>query len=267
MGRRMRRTAALLLAVAACSLLAACGKSDRTSTTVSIAEAPAPAQGTGGRQAAPGAARPWTKAQAEAFAHAVNLTAADLPGFAVAPASVPGETPAERRLQAETARCLGGTGGTGGTGGRALAEVSSPHFQRIAGLSSASVSSEVNVASTPALAGAELAKIRSPRTRVCLTRYMQGVLGSRTGGSVQSAVRVVEGNPPAPGTAGGFGWRITVALAVHGAGIPVYLDILGFIDGPAEVSLFSTGLPQPLPAAAEEHLYALLLKRAIAQKP
>ncbi len=261
----MRRTAALLLALAACSLVAACGKSDRTSTTVSIAEAPAAGQGSGGTQAAPRAAHPWSKAQAEAFAHAVNLTAADLPGFSVAPASTPGETPAERRLQAETARCLGGIGGSGG--GQALAEVSSPHFQRIAGLSSASVSSEVSVSSTPAQASAELAKIRSPRTRVCLTRYMQGVLGSRGGGSVQSAVKVVEGNPPAPGTAGGFGWRITVALAVHGAGIPVYLDILGFVDGPAEVSLFSTGLPQPLPAAAEEHLYGLLLKRAVAQQP
>ncbi len=262
MGRRMRRTAALLLTLAGALLPAACGKSNSTTTTV-LAPAPAPSHGAGSAGgSAPAGARPWSKGEAEAFARAVNLTAADVPGFTPAPASTPGETPAERRLQAETAHCLGGTGG-----GRAIVEAGSPHFQRTAGALSGSVSSEVNVSRTAALAGAELAKIRSPRTRACLERYMQALLGARAGGGgVTSTVRVVSGNPPAPGTTGGFGWRITVALAVRGTQIPVYLDILGFVYGPAQVSLFSTGLPEPFPASAEEHLYSLLLTRARAHK-
>ncbi len=272
MGRRTRRTAALLL-LAAGLLPAACGKSDRTSTVAASPAAPSPGAHPEGAGTPQSGARSWTRAQAQAFARAVNLTAADVPGFMVVPPSRLGATPAERRLQAETARCLGGsgTGGVTGTGSGAgssagLAEVSSPHFQREAGARSASVSSEVNVSRTSALASRELAEIRSARTRACLTRYMQQVLGSRAGGGVSSAVSVVGGNPPAAGTTGGFGWRITVALAVRGAQIPVYLDILGFVYGPAEVSMFSSGLPEPFPAAAEEHLYSLLLKRATAQK-
>src|SRR5271166_2254125 len=267
MERRTRRTAALLLLLAAGLLPAACGKSDRTSTVAaSPAAPPGGAQSEGAGTPQPGA-RPWTRAQAQAFARAVNLTAADVPGFTVVPPSRLGATPAERRLQAETARCLGGSGTVTGAGSSAgLAEVSSPHFQREAGARSASVSSEVNVSRTSALASRELAEIRSARTRACLTRYMEQVLGRRAGGGVSSAVSVVGGNPPAAGTTGGFGWRITVALAVRGARIPVYLDILGFVYGPAEVSMFSSGLPEPFPAAAEEHLYSLLLKRATAQK-
>jgi hypothetical protein len=40
------------------------------------------------------------------------------------------------------------------------------------------------------------------------------------------------------------------------------MDILGFVYGPTEVSLLSFGVPEPFPAATEQHLFSLLLQRA-----
>src|ERR1019366_6931793 len=73
------------------------------------------------------------------------------------------------------------------------------------------------------------------------------------------------GNPPAQGVTGSFGLRISTAIVVRSVRIPFYLDILGFVYGPTEVILQSSGIPVPFPAAAEQHLYTLLLSRAKAQ--
>jgi hypothetical protein len=45
--------------------------------------------------------------------------------------------------------------------------------------------------------------------------------------------------------------------------VPFYADILGFLDGPAEVTLVSTGFPVPFPAQEEERLFTVLLSRAL----
>jgi hypothetical protein len=45
----------------------------------------------------------------------------------------------------------------------------------------------------------------------------------------------------APGTTGSFAWRIELRFTLHGIQVPLYLDILGFVYGQAQVSLFSTG--------------------------
>jgi len=48
--------------------------------------------------------------------------------------------------------------------------------------------------------------------------------------------------------------------------IPFYLDILGFVYGPAEISLLSSGLPVPFPAALQQRLFLSLLARAKAHR-
>jgi hypothetical protein len=56
--------------------------------------------------------------------------------------------------------------------------------------------------------------------------------------------------------------RFTETLTLRGLRIPVYEDILGFVRGRAEVSLFTFGVPRQFPAALEERLFSLLLERA-----
>jgi hypothetical protein len=55
-------------------------------------------------------------------------------------------------------------------------------------------------------------------------------------------------------------------LEVRGIKLPIYLDFLGFVEGPSEVTLLSSGLLRPFPAAVQQHLFALLLARAKAHR-
>lgn len=204
-------------------------------------------------------AKPITKLHAAAIAHAVNLRPADVPGFSVSDKETHGhETAAEKRLEHEMLRCVGVLGT-----GKALAEVSSKDFKLERGIVMFSVHSEVSVAPTPTLAAKNLSALRGKRIRTCLSHYLTRFFrDSAPGGSTVSPVSIASGTPPAPGAAGSFGWRISATFTVHRIPIPFYFDILSFVYGHAEVSLFSSGLPEPFPAKAQEKLFSLLVARA-----
>jgi hypothetical protein len=46
----------------------------------------------------------------------------------------------------------------------------------------------------------------------------------------------------------------------------LYADVLGFVYGPAEVSLIATGIARPVPSELEQRLLSLLYSRAKAHK-
>jgi hypothetical protein len=48
--------------------------------------------------------------------------------------------------------------------------------------------------------------------------------------------------------------------------IPVYFDELGFMSGPAEISLTAIGIGKPIPVEIEQRLEVLLYGRAKAHK-
>lgn len=243
----MRRTLILLVLAGCCVVLAACGKSSYTAR---------------GSRSAPAArtattARPLSRSQALSYARSVNLTAADLPGFTVSSKKESGSA-REKQVERELLRCVGPAGSAG-----KLAEAGSKDFELSRGILQLSVSSEVSIAQTPAMAAGELAAIRSAHVRGCFAHYLGLLLkGQHYGGAAVGPVSVVSGTPPAPGTAGGFGWRLTATLTIRGIEVSFYLDILGFVYGPATVSLFSSGAVQPFPATAEQHLFSVLLQRA-----
>lgn len=251
----MRRTALLLALVLCCALLGACGKGGYSAGGASSTS-------TAGTPATRGGRAP-THAQALAFAHVVNLTAADVPGFAPS-AKDEHESPAERRLQKQLRGCSGAAGSHAlGRARGTLVEASSPNFTLRRGILELTVSSEVSVAHTSAEATARLSAIRSPRVRACFTRYLSGLLKSqRYTGATVVGVSIDAGTPPAHGTTGGFAWRVTATLAIRGIRLSFYFDILGFVYGPAQVTLSSSGTVRPFPASAQEQLYSRLLTRA-----
>lgn len=117
--------------------------------------------------------------------------------------------------------------------------------------------------------------MRSSHVRGCLSHYLDlllkyQILKEQTSSAIINpssiSLSISHGTPPAPGATGSFGWRITATVAVHNIKLPFYIDILGFVDGPAEVTLTSTGALRPFPSAAQERLYLLLLKRAEAHR-
>lgn len=251
------RAALVLLApalVLASLALAACGKGAATTTTVTT------------RGAVPGAAAPppaggahaSSVARARAFAHAVNLTPDDVPGFK--PRDRRSEhSSAELRLEREMLSCAG----LAGAGKQAVLEEGSKSFQLKQGVIDLGVSSEVTVEPSAQAALNALAAIRSAHVRGCFSRYLERAFrAEHVSGATVGPVTIQSGTPPAPGTSGGFGWRVTASFGVRGIKVPLYLDILGFIDGPSEVTLTSSSVLRPFPAEAQQHLFALLLARA-----
>ncbi|HTQ67694.1 MAG TPA: hypothetical protein VMI13_03295 [Solirubrobacteraceae bacterium] len=236
----MTRLGPTLALLAAAGLMAACGKAE-------------PSTSTGKR---PSGTSSTARAHALALARAVNLTAADVPGFVAHTKAKDHESPGERELKAKLQACVHTVSDT------PVAEVGSQQFQREAGLVTASVQSEVTVASSTSVAARELALARSKRTRDCVSRYV-GLLvrAQRHPGASFGAVSLVQRIPPAPGADGSFAWRISVPITVHGVTLAIYFDIFGFVSGANEVTLFVSGVPIPPPAQVEAHLFSVLLER------
>jgi hypothetical protein len=277
----MRRTIALFLFVLAGASLASCGKGSLTSTVVQTtgastsqtSTATTPLSTPTSTTPAPGTT-PSTPSQgpshesATAFARAVNLTSDDVPGFT--PSEKHSSSSAhQKRLERAMLRCAGigaSSGAIGGTG-KGVLEESSKDFELKRQILDFSVSSEVSVQASAAQALQGLQAIRSPHVRSCFSHYLSLIFKEeQVKGATAGPVTIQAGTPPAPGTSGGFGWRVTATFDVHGVKLPIYLDFLGFVDGPAEVTLTSSGLLRPFPASVQQHLFSLLLSRAKAHK-
>lgn len=247
---------ALLAPVLVGGVLASCGKGSHASSS---AGAPAGASSTA-TTPAERAGSP-TRQRALAFARAVNLTPADVPGFA-ASEKHDSKSAGERRLEHEMLRCAGIAGAASG-----VAEQSSKDFQLKHAILDFSVSSEVSVQASPAAANRSLRAIRSAHVRGCFSRFLGQIFkGQQVKGATAGPVTIQSGTPPAPGTSGSFGWRVTATFDVRGIKVPIYLDFLGFVRGPSEVTLLSSGLLRPFPASVQQHLFALLLSRAKAHE-
>jgi hypothetical protein len=258
----MRRTFILPVLVLAGALFASCGKGSVTVTSgqASAARSGGPTASSPPPASPPGGQTP-DKQRAVAFARAVNLTSADVPGFA-ATEKHDSSSGNEKQLERQMLRCAGLSGSA-----KAVAEESSKSFRLKHQIIDLSVSSEVAVESSAAQARKGLSAIRSSHVRGCFSRYLQQIFkGERVTGATPGPVTIQSGTPPAPGMSGSFGWRVTATFDVHGIKVPIYLDFLGFVDGPSEVTLLSSGLLQPFPAAIQQHLFSLLLSRARSHK-
>jgi hypothetical protein len=242
------RAALSAAALAAAAVLGACGGHGEAVRTITVGAAQAPRQG------------PLTAAKANAYAAFVNLKPSDLPGFTARARGEEKETPQEQHIQERLLTCVGAQprieSGSGET------THGSPWFTHRSILNQ-SVSSSVSFLKSAAAGAQELAVLRSSRARHCLSRYLSELFtGRHYGEAVIRHVSVAQGIPPAPGTTGGYAWRMRADVQIGGRLLPFYLDTLGFIYGQAEVRLLSSSLIVPFPATAEEELYRLLLRRA-----
>jgi hypothetical protein len=248
----MRLAISLAMLTLGGGLLAACGHS----TNAAHGKATGAHTATGATTS-----RLLTKQRALAFTHSVNLAAADVPGFNASTVRE-STTSSEQQAERQMLRCAGLRGAHD-----RLAQESSKNFELRRGILDLGVSSEVGVAPSSALAARELAAIRGAHVRECLSHYLGLLFNShRFGGASIGAVSIQTGTPPARGTSGSFGWRATATFAVRRIRVPFYLDVLGFVAGPAQVTLLSSGLGRPFPAAIQQQLFSLLLSRAKAHR-
>jgi hypothetical protein len=243
----------LLLALAALiSLLLVVGDGAALATGVSV-----------NRSASGARTASITKVQAVAYARAVNLRAGDVPAMAV---TGPGKSEGirQRRSSGALARCAGIV-----SQGQQFVDISSPTFIGGRALEQEQISSGVSVLSSAAVAALEFAAIRSARGRACITSFAERELSSESRGLLHY-VRLVAAPLRAPlaGIDASFGLRLTVILAAPRGGhrFYLYLDFLGFRDGPAEISLNASGFSHPVSSATERRLLSTLYARARAHK-
>jgi len=243
-------------ALLAAATLASCGKGNVTVTAGAAVHGIQTTAPTPSAPAQPG----LTRARALAFAAAVNLRSEDVPGLQ-ARHKAEHQSSSGKAIEHELQQCIGVSGSS------QLAEAGSKDFEHSGGVSQFDVSSNVSVSKSATLAAAELSKLRSAHTKDCLKRYLTVLFkGSSYRGAVIGPVSVAEGSPPAAGAEGSIGLRISTSITVRTLRIPFYLDILGFVYGPAEISLLSSGLPVPFPAALQQRLFLSLLARAKAHR-
>lgn len=252
----MLRTLAPPTCLTACVLLTACGGGHAQTETAKNATT-AKELASSSIPVSSGAENPPSKAQAHAFARAVNLTASDLPGFKVSSES-DHETSSEKHMGEELTRCAGGVGHRS-----QIAEVESKDFELEENIGARSVKSGVTVMRAPALAARELAAVRSERGQKCLASYItRTFVGKKHEGATVGPASVAVSSVSAPGTSGGFKLSVKMAVTVHSVRVPLYMNFIGFAYGPAEVVLSTLSLPEAFPAANEQRLFSLLLTRA-----
>jgi hypothetical protein len=199
-----------------------------------------------------------SRERASAFARAVNLVAADVPGFT---GSRPHTAPGESRVRSMLARCEGRPDLR-----RALVRAGSADFTLTGpdGSEEQRVSSSVLVLPSSRVASRDLAALRSKRAQRCQVRAAKQMF---------QAMGLHFGRPslalrpqPAPGAGGSFAESVTGSFAGGGTTIVYYIDTFGFRLGPAEVGLTIVAIGKPDPAADEQRLFALLLDRAKANQ-
>lgn len=211
---------------------------------------------------------PITKAVATAFANAVNLTPADVPG--TASIGLEGEHKEGHSLT-ETMCGLRESHVH-------VADVQSPTFRsggNGGGVPLQEVKSDVEVVATAALAGRKLAhiesEIQSPRARACLERAYARIFakelskGRNAFALGRATVSVLH---PAMPRSFGIALVLPFALKVNGLTVHtgLYVDGFGFIDGQAGVSLTAIRFTRPIPTETEQRLLALLYRRAKANQ-
>jgi hypothetical protein len=86
------------------------------------------------------------------------------------------------------------------------------------------------------------------------------------GASITKARAVAYAQAVNPGADGSFGLRLTTSVIgrnLRGGEIQtrVYIDMFGFVSGPAEISLTAFGVSRPVPSTTEQHLLPLLFSR------
>lgn len=226
--------------------LAGCGKGD-----LQRAQRPSHAPTLMSHRAAARRSGPATAAGADAFAAAVNLTAADVPGAIVAHEDA-SEGRQKSHCSSDGARAVGG--------GR------SPRYERGHGATKETIASAVVVLADPAQARADLAHASSAAGMACYEREAKATLEAVHRGGLrlgQVELSRLQGLPVA-GADARYGLRLqaTAVSTRGGPAIHVYIDALAFAYGPAEVELYDTSLVQPEPARTEQELLALMMARA-----
>lgn len=259
---KLRRPCLALAWIAAvCLALSACGGGgDGAGGTASSSSTLAPAAASADGSTKLSTADPLpSRAQALAFAHAVNLSAGDIPEATVEARRNRTVDARERREYQACERFVGWR--TTHT----VAEASSPKLKRGQELEIERITSSVTVLGDEQAVARQFATLASTALRKCAARVLTRNLDDKPISNARWGRVTVSRLPvSAPGATATVGIRIVAMLNLpfSEVSVPIYVDVLGFAMGRAEVALTAMSATQPVPANTEQELLGLLLSRA-----
>jgi hypothetical protein len=134
------------------------------------------------------------------------------------------------------------------------------------------VKSDVEVKPSAALAARDAAAIQSGRGLDCIKRLLQRVAERPILSTTRISRKVAVHSLPSPLPVANGGFDIRIVLTISAArpegqlSVCSYFDALGFVSGPAEVTLTATHSTQPPSAETEHRLLELLYSRARAHR-
>ena len=233
--------------------LGACGKSN-LNEQAQVLQEPAPARSP--RPAHAGSVRiplALNASRAGRFAAAVNLKPADVIGARIEARS---SDPEEEK---EAGRCASGDSAPLG-GGRSV------KLDRGSGLEHETISSSVVVLVDERAARADLSYASSKAGLQCYAGVLGKSLTSQAGAGVQiGRVRLRRMQLQGPEATPSTGIRISARVSARSGGlsVPLYIDAVGFLYGPAEIEIYATSFVQPEPQRTEMQLLTLLDQRAL----
>lgn len=228
-----------------------------TGALTGLALAVAGCGGSGSSPATAPTTPPMTKAEARSLATSLNLVHGDVPGYRASKHDN-STSPAEKAADAKLTKCAGGMPDSA-----KLADVSSPDFDAGTGLAMHELSSDVTVLRSAALVRKDFAAVSSGKAMSCFRPYLRTAAAS----GLPHGVRVLDTSitrlhPASAGTDGAFGYRMRVVIGTSTLQVPVYLDVVGFAYGAAEVTLTTMSMQRSFDAGAERQLLATLVERA-----
>jgi hypothetical protein len=262
-----RLNTAVILVVAGVLIGTGCGGSKSTSTSSHHASSSAGAD--------------VTKTQATAYAHAVNLKPGDVPELTAAGAE---REASPKKGAEEGARCSGAPSPSA-----RVANIDSAKFRGSSAAPLETISSEVVVWPSSAIAERNAAAQTGPRGRACAQHLLERLALKTLTSRVRLASSSISWLPaPLHGARGSYAAHVTMNVTAEsprtqtGASsavlesstaserklqVPVYLDIQGFQSGPAQVTLTALGVKRPPSSSAEHRLLSLLYSRATTHTP
>jgi hypothetical protein len=194
-----------------------------------------------------------------AIARAVNLRAADLPGFTSQSAGNNGANPFGAQINSTC------SGLVSGARHRRTAHAGSPLFMTTSGLRSEQVQSAVEIERSRRVVRHDLAVGRSKHTRVCIASVLKTLKFNEQGTQVTlTNVRVTPLRVAVSGATGSFGLRVHAAVSALSISIPLNIDMIGIAVGRDEISLLAEGTERRFPRKTEQRLTQLLVSRALA---
>lgn len=191
-------------------------------------------------------------ARDNATASAINLIAADLPGWTPSPNQT---TAADQAMAARLAKCAGAPDPKQ----TQVVDVNSPNFDQ----GSVEVSSDVTMVRSRSDALADLAAMRGPQLQGCVQSVMVPYIKSLLPSGANLNDLHITTNVPAGTPAESFGFDLTASVSGQQGSLPINTQTVGFLQGRAEVELDVTvtggGAPDP---SLVQKLLATLVSRA-----